>query len=127
MNNVHPTLQEALAPFAPPASLNGDDAYIVDLAGNRVIRQCSRELARSGISVTLGHAVMTGMQARGHIEREGERRRNLHGKTSQAKQLRNVLAYLDEAVRAGILDGTEVEQQFGDIRRTLGKDTGVAA
>lgn len=73
-------IREALAPFAPyvPYSppvetLNDDDTYIVDLNNNRVIRQCSSELARSGISVTLGHAVMTGMQARHHIEREAAR------------------------------------------------------
>lgn len=80
MNYVHPIMQAALAPWAPPPAvdrLNDDDAYIVDLRANRVIRQCSRELARSGISVTLGHAVMTGMQARHHIQREAERRISL--------------------------------------------------
>lgn len=82
MNDHLPqAIREALAPFvpyAPPVErLNDDDAYIVDLAGNRVIRQCSRELARSGISVTLGHAVMTGMQARHHIGYEQERRAKL--------------------------------------------------
>lgn len=82
MNDHLPqAIREALAPWAPYAPpverLNDDDAYIVDLNNNRVVRQCSRELARSGISVTLGHAVMTGMHARHHIGHEQERRAKL--------------------------------------------------
>lgn len=85
MNALHPVMQAALAPWAPPPAvdrLNDDDAYIVDLRGNCVVRQCSRELARSGISVTLGHAVMTGMQARHHMAYEAERRAQLQTKTN---------------------------------------------
>lgn len=36
-----------------------------------------------------------------------------------AAQLRNLMSFLDEAVRAGVLDGEEIEQQFGDIRRAV--------
>lgn len=71
MNTIHPVMQAALAPWAPPPAvdrLNDDDAYVVDIVNNRVIRRCSTGLARSGIPVTTGHAVMTGEQARRHLE-----------------------------------------------------------
>lgn len=72
-------MQAALAPWAPPPAverLNDDDTYVVDLGRNCIVRQCSASLLRAGgtIPVTLGQAVMNGMQARGHIEREAERR-----------------------------------------------------
>lgn len=81
MNDHLPqAIREAIAPWAPYVppveSLNDDDAYVVDLGQNCVVRQCSASLLRAGgtIPVTLGQAVMNGMQARHHIEREGERR-----------------------------------------------------
>ena len=75
-------IREALAPWSPPPSvdsLNDDDTYVVDLRNNCVVRQCSAGLARCGIPVTLGHAVMKGMDARHHIEREAARRNSLGG------------------------------------------------
>lgn len=84
MNNHLPqSIREALAPWAPYVppveSLNDDDAYVVDLGQNCVVRQCSAALLRSGGSIPVGlnQAVMTGMHARHHIAYEQERRAKL--------------------------------------------------
>jgi hypothetical protein len=76
-------IREALAPYvpyAPPVErLNDDDAYVVDLGRNCIVRQCSAALLRSGGSIPVGlnQAVMTGMHARHHISYEQERRAKL--------------------------------------------------
>lgn len=87
MNDHLPqAIREALAPFAPFApyappveSLNDDDAYVVDMGRNCIVRQCSAALLRSGGSIPVGlnQAVMTGMHARHHIAYEQERRSKL--------------------------------------------------
>ena len=76
---LHPAMAAALAPFAPPSSsvharagagLNDDDLYLVHVVSKRIVARygCSSVMAaaarRNGMNVAVGHALVTGMQAR---------------------------------------------------------------
>lgn len=40
MDNMHPLMREALAPFAPPRrSFNDDDVYLIDVRTGNVIKE----------------------------------------------------------------------------------------
>jgi len=71
---LHPTIAECLSPFAPPPArhtLNDDDLYVVDLRTRTVVQEygCSSTSAQAariaGLPVKPGHALVTGMAARG--------------------------------------------------------------
>lgn len=70
---LHPAMAQALAPFSPPAlrSLNDDDIYVVNLRTRTVVQEygassASAAAARAeGLPLKPGHALVTGMQARG--------------------------------------------------------------
>lgn len=64
MNNIHPIMAEALAPFALPRRLNDDDIYLVDVRTRTVVRMVSNNARDVGFHVALGQALLTGMQAR---------------------------------------------------------------
>jgi hypothetical protein len=74
---MHPTIAQALAPFAPANStvhtadnLNDDDLYICDILTKRIVSHygCSSVSAAqarmSGLTVKPGQALLTGLQAR---------------------------------------------------------------
>lgn len=62
--NLHPVMAEALSPFVQPRRLNDDDIYVVDIRTKTVIRMVSNNARSIGFHVTLGQALLTGMQAR---------------------------------------------------------------
>lgn len=69
MDNMHPLMAQALAPFAPP-SLNDDDFYIINLRTRTVVREygasspAAQQARTQGIPVLPGHALVSGMAAR---------------------------------------------------------------
>lgn len=74
MDAMHPVMVKCLAPFAPPPalrSLNDDDIYVVNLRTRTVVQEygassASAAAARAeGLPLKPGHALVTGMQARG--------------------------------------------------------------
>lgn len=72
MQNLHPAFAQALAaaPFAPPASLNDDDLYVVDLKTMQPVSTygCASATAQSarynGVAVKPGQGLLKGMQLR---------------------------------------------------------------
>lgn len=71
MDNMHPLMREALAPFAPPRrSFNDDDVYLIDVRTGNVIKEYgasseTAHMARTyGITVKPGQALVKGMQAK---------------------------------------------------------------
>lgn len=72
-NHVNATMAACLASWAPPArrSLNDDDLYVVNLRTRTVVQEfggssASAQAARiEGLPVKPGHALVTGMAARG--------------------------------------------------------------
>lgn len=73
-NHVNAMMAECLSPFAPPPALrtlNDDDLYVVNLRTRTVVQEfggssASAQAARiEGLPVKPGHALVTGMAARG--------------------------------------------------------------
>ena len=71
MNALHPTIAQALAPFAPPQSsvhtsvsqhVNDDDLYAIDVRAGRIVQNLGR--TRVPHLVNPGEALMTGLQAK---------------------------------------------------------------
>lgn len=73
MDNMHPTFASILAanPAVPTRSLNDDDLYVINLRTHTIVQEfgassTSAQIARSqGLAVRPGHALVTGMAARG--------------------------------------------------------------
>lgn len=69
MDNMHPAMRQAIAPFMP-RSFNDDDLYLIDLRRKCVIQEfgSSSESARiariTGLPVKPGQALLKGMQAK---------------------------------------------------------------
>lgn len=66
-SNIHPIMQQALAPFAPPPSLNDDDVYIIDIRSRQVVSHVGAMSTwrHSKVAVPVGCAAVSGLQAKG--------------------------------------------------------------
>lgn len=64
MNNIHPIMADALAPFVQSRSLNDDDIYLIDVRTRTVVRHVSNNARATGFHVGVGQALLTGMQAK---------------------------------------------------------------
>ena len=71
MDNMHPLMREALAPFAPPRrSFNDDDLFVIDVRTGEVVHEYGASSATAqaarvhGITVKPGQALVKGMQAK---------------------------------------------------------------
>ena len=70
MQNVHPTVRQFVAPFAPPPLLNDDDMYVINLRTRTVVQEygasspMAQEARSKGLTIKPGHALVTGMAAR---------------------------------------------------------------
>ncbi len=75
MGNMHPIFAAALAPFAPPPSINDDDIFLVDLQTMKPIQSfgassvTAQEVRRGGMPARLGQGWLKGMQLR-HMQGE---------------------------------------------------------
>lgn len=68
MANLHPVMQQALAPFTPPRpSINDDDVYIIDIRSRQIVSHVGamRTWRHSKVAVPVGCAAVSGLQAKG--------------------------------------------------------------
>lgn len=66
--NLHPIMQQALAPFAPKApSINDDDVYVLDIRSRQIVSRVGTmsDWRNSKFPTPVGCAFVSGLQAKG--------------------------------------------------------------